>query len=352
RIESEGKYATLDAQGRYKLRNLFDLSATEHTQATVPIRRLQPFGGPPNEAVIGMHLPLQDGDEVLLSCLNGDPDRPMIVGSAYNSDKISPVRAGNKHQNILRTQSNNELLLDDKIEHEVISLHTYEGYNILRFNADVADHKLLLETQHGAMTQFAKKTHTTETGDSIYERSGNERLEIVENKHTTESKSGAIHHQAKTDINEKAYKNIKTKSGQNTEFRAGNNMVFNVENNATFTIKGSNGFHAKVKNGELTINAAKAISIKGNGGGDITFEQSGGGFKIDPMGNIKLYGNKVMLGGQGQVNLIGNVNYTIGAPSISKTSVGDVLSVNEIALITRETETCIPCLLAKQKATK
>jgi hypothetical protein len=93
-------------------------------------------------------------------------------------------------------------------------------------------------------------------------------------------------------------------------------MVFTVENNATFTIKGSNGFHASIKNGELTINAAKEISIKGKGGGDITFEQSGGGFKIDPAGNVKLYGNKVKLGGQGQVNLIGNVSYDIGSGSI------------------------------------
>ncbi len=316
RIESEGKYATLDALGRYKLRNLFDLSNTEHTQASVPIRKLQPFGGPPNNATVGMHMPLQDGDEVLLSCLNGDPDRPMIVGSAYTADKVSPVTARNKTENMIRTKSGNELLMDDNIDHQIISLHTHEGYNILRFNADVADHKIVLETQHGAMTQFAKKTHTTKAGDSIFERCGNDRIEIVENKHSTETENGAIHHQAKTDIIDKAHKKISTKSGENTEFRAGNNMVFNVEDNATFTINGSDGFHASVKNGELTINAAKDISIEGKGGGDITFEQSGGGFKIDPGGNIKLYGNTVMLGGQGQVNLLGNVSYTIGGGTI------------------------------------
>jgi type VI secretion system secreted protein VgrG len=337
RIESEGKYATLDAQGRYKLRNLFDVSATEHTQATIPIRRLQPFGGPPNNATVGMHMPLQDGDEVLLSCLNGDPDRPMIVGSAYTGDNVSPVRANNKHQNMIKTKADNALIMDDKIDNEVITLRTYAGFNILQFDAEKANHKLSLETHYGAINQFAKKTHTTETGDSIYEKSGNERLEIVENKHTTTTEDGAIHHQAKTDIIEKAYKNIKTKSGQNTEFRAGNDMVFTVENNATFTIKGSNGFHASIKNGELTINAAKEISIKGKGGGDITFEQSGGGFKIDPAGNVKLYGNKVKLGGQGQVNLIGNVSYTIGGGTIpGPVSITPPLVVQDIVNIVDE----------------
>jgi len=42
RIEPEDKYATLDAQGRYKLHNLFDLSVTEHTQATTPIQNCNP----------------------------------------------------------------------------------------------------------------------------------------------------------------------------------------------------------------------------------------------------------------------------------------------------------------------
>ncbi|VAW92245.1 VgrG protein, partial [hydrothermal vent metagenome] len=316
RIESEGQYATLDAQGRYKLRNLFDLSATRHTQASMPIRKLQAFGGPPNNATVGMHMPLQDGDEVLLSCLNGDPDRPMIVGSVYNADKVSPVTARNKNENMIRSQSGNELLMDDKIDRQVISLHTHDQYNILRFDADLAEQKIILETQHGAMSQFAKKTHSTTAGDSIHERSGNERIELVENKHHTETQNGAIHHQAKTDVIEKAHNNIISKSGENTELRAGNDMVFNVEDNATFTINGSDGFHASVNNGELTINAAKDISIKGKGGGDITFEQQGGGFKIDAGGNVKLYGKNVMLGGQGQVNLIGNVSYTIGGGSI------------------------------------
>jgi len=229
---------------------------------------------------------------------------------------VNPVTARNKTQNTIKTKADNALIMDDKIDHEIITLRTYAGFNILKFDAEKANHQLSLETHYGAINQFAKKTHTTETGDSIHEKCGNERLEIVENKHTTETKDGAIHHQAKTDIIEKAHNNIKTKSGQNTEFRAGNDMVFNVENNATFEIKGSNGLHAKVNNGELTINAAKEISLKGKGGGDITVEQKGGGFKIDPAGNIKLYGKNVMLGGQGQVNLISNVSYTIGGGTI------------------------------------
>ncbi|VAW76874.1 hypothetical protein MNBD_GAMMA12-2605 [hydrothermal vent metagenome] len=83
RIESDGRYASLDNQGRYHLRKLLDLGDREHTQAiNPPLRRLQPYGGTmrqyatnaegtsPQSLPTGMHFPLQDGDEVLLSCLN------------------------------------------------------------------------------------------------------------------------------------------------------------------------------------------------------------------------------------------------------------------------------------------
>ncbi|VAW78163.1 hypothetical protein MNBD_GAMMA12-3919 [hydrothermal vent metagenome] len=47
RIESDGKYATLDNQGRYRLRKLLDLGDSEHTQAiNPPLRMMQPYAGP------------------------------------------------------------------------------------------------------------------------------------------------------------------------------------------------------------------------------------------------------------------------------------------------------------------
>ena len=47
RIESDGKYASLDNQGRYHLRKLLDLGDRQHTQAiNPPLRKLQPYAGP------------------------------------------------------------------------------------------------------------------------------------------------------------------------------------------------------------------------------------------------------------------------------------------------------------------
>ncbi len=127
RIEAAGDYAQLDEQGRYRIKLLADREDKPHTEASLPIRRLAPCGGPPGELPAGFHAPLHDGAEVLLSCLNGDPDRPMLVGSLPNPDTPSPVTSANPHQNLLRTASGNELCLDDKRQAEAITLQTWGG---------------------------------------------------------------------------------------------------------------------------------------------------------------------------------------------------------------------------------
>ncbi|HFD80257.1 MAG TPA: type VI secretion system tip protein VgrG [Gammaproteobacteria bacterium] len=316
RIESDGKYARLDEQGRYQLRGLFDLGAAPHTRASVPIRRLAPHGGLPGDGLVGQHTPLHDGDEVLLSCLNGDPDRPMIVGTLPNPARPSPVTSRNPAQNRLRTASDNELCLDDEIDKCAITLRTCEGHNILHLDANAIGHKIRLASEHGAMALFAKKTLHRESGDTLTERVGGDRTVIVENRHQTKTNKKEIHHQAATDHRLKAHNFLKTESGRNTELTAGKHLRIDAADNAKITIRGANGLHVTVDNNNVTLDAAKDIRITGKGGGDITFEQNGGGFKIDTAGNVHLYGKKISLGGSGGVTFNGNVSYTIGGPSI------------------------------------
>ncbi|VAW99793.1 hypothetical protein MNBD_GAMMA21-2341 [hydrothermal vent metagenome] len=315
RIESDGPYAHLDEQGKYKLRALFDLSKTKHTQATIPMRRVSPYGGLPNESNVGFHTPLHDGDEVLISCLNGDPDRPMIVGTVPNPDRVSPVTSANPSVNRLRTMSDNELTFDDTKNKEAITLRTYEGYNILHMDAAEVGHKVRLASEHGAMSTFAKKNIHRESGDTMTERIGNDRLVKVKNKHRTETQTKEIHHQAKTDHLHAAHNNLNSESGQNTELKSGRHTIIDVEDNVNITIKGANGMFATVRNGEVFIQSANKIDIKGQGGGDITFEQSGGGFKINSGGVVSFYGKKVFFGGSGGVQLNGKVNYSVPGPN-------------------------------------
>lgn len=95
------KYAQIDDQGRYMVRFLFDTAAAASGGApSRPVRMLQNHAG----ANYGTHFPLKPGTEVLIAFVNGDPDRPVIVGAAPNPLTPSPVNNANRSTHRIKTQ--------------------------------------------------------------------------------------------------------------------------------------------------------------------------------------------------------------------------------------------------------
>lgn len=109
--EGDGKYAELDEHGRYKLRMPFD----EYSDTAAPgkasrwVRMAQPYAG----ANAGMHFPLLKGAEVLVTHIDGDPDRPIIAGAVPNPETESPSTGANYTRNSIRTASGNVMQIDD-----------------------------------------------------------------------------------------------------------------------------------------------------------------------------------------------------------------------------------------------
>ncbi len=98
---SVGKYAKIDDEGRYVVKFLFDTAPPGERKASRPVRRIQPTAGPN----YGMHFPLRPGVEVLIVFIDGDPDRPIIVGAVPNPVTPTPVDAGVSTKNRIRTES-------------------------------------------------------------------------------------------------------------------------------------------------------------------------------------------------------------------------------------------------------
>ncbi|EYF03145.1 type VI secretion system Vgr family protein [Chondromyces apiculatus] len=95
------EYAQIDDQGRYMVRLYFDTAATGGGMVSRPIRMLQNHAG----ANYGTHFPLKPGVEVLVGFVNGDPDRPVIVGAAPNPLTPSPVAVGNRTTHRIKTKA-------------------------------------------------------------------------------------------------------------------------------------------------------------------------------------------------------------------------------------------------------
>ncbi len=106
---ARSQYADIDDDGRYRVKFMYDTAKRGEGQASRLVRMAQPHAGPG----YGMHFPLRAGIEVILTCVNGDPDRPIIVGTVPNPGTGSPVTKGNNARNIIRTGGGNEMNFDD-----------------------------------------------------------------------------------------------------------------------------------------------------------------------------------------------------------------------------------------------
>ena len=104
-----GTPAPIDEQGRYKIVLPFDLDAQVGGHASRWIRMAQPLSGPG----FGVHFPLREGAEVVLSHVLGDPDRPIIVGAVPNPQTPSPVTRDNATQSLIRTSSGIHMEFED-----------------------------------------------------------------------------------------------------------------------------------------------------------------------------------------------------------------------------------------------
>jgi type VI secretion system secreted protein VgrG len=120
----DGRFAELDDQGRYKVILPFDQSGRGGGKASRWVRMAQPHSGPG----YGMHLPLHKGAEVLLTFIDGDPDRPIISATVPNPENQSPVDINNLTQHIINTRYGHNFVMDDDDSAQSIRLCTPGGY--------------------------------------------------------------------------------------------------------------------------------------------------------------------------------------------------------------------------------
>ncbi|MGK9248024.1 hypothetical protein KXS07_37195, partial [Inquilinus limosus] len=102
--------AVLDAEGRYKVVANFDMAGLGDARRRTAVARMaQPYAG----AKAGLHFPLARGTEVALGWEDGDPDRPIILGTVPHSRTLSPVTSRNPTENRIQTLAGTTLVMND-----------------------------------------------------------------------------------------------------------------------------------------------------------------------------------------------------------------------------------------------
>ena len=126
-----GKYAELDGHGRYKVILPFDLSGRKDGKASAWLRMAQPYAGSDH----GMHFPLHKNAEVLLTFIEGNPDRPVIAAAVPNPEAPSPVTSSDQTMAKITTAGGNKVHIEDQEGNQRILLHTPTSGTFLRLGA-------------------------------------------------------------------------------------------------------------------------------------------------------------------------------------------------------------------------
>ena len=155
-----GEEIHTDEHGRIKVRFHWDRHSPPDDRASCWIRVAQTWAGPGWGAVF---LP-RVGMEVLVEFLDGDPDRPLVTGSVYNSLNQPPVALPDQRtRSAIRTESS----------------PGGGGYNELRFEDARGREELLLRAQRD-LREIALHDNTRTVGrDQTLEVGGNQQITVT-----------------------------------------------------------------------------------------------------------------------------------------------------------------------------
>ncbi|CAM2157006.1 type VI secretion system secreted protein VgrG [Pararobbsia alpina] len=119
---------SVDKYGRVQVTFFWSRPGKPNAQNSCPVRVAQLWAG----KRWGAQFIPRVGQEVVVSFLDGNPDRPLIIGSVYNADNMPPYALpGNKTQSGVRTRSHagggsedyNEIRFEDQMGSEQVLIH-------------------------------------------------------------------------------------------------------------------------------------------------------------------------------------------------------------------------------------
>ena len=128
-----GEELFVDKYGRVKVQFFWDRVGTKNEKSSCWVRVSSAWAGKQWGAI---HVP-RIGQEVVVDFLEGNPDRPIIVGRVYNNDQMPPYELpANGTQSGVKTRSSpnggganaNELRFEDKKSQEQILLHAEKDF--------------------------------------------------------------------------------------------------------------------------------------------------------------------------------------------------------------------------------
>jgi len=255
----DGKYAEVDDQGRYKVTVPFDLSGKKDGQASRFVRMAQPYGG----ATFGFHSPLHKNSEVILSHVDGDPDRPILQQFVPNPEHPSVITSSNQTQCDWKSCGNNEIRFEDQEGSEQIYVHGQKDWEIM-----IENDKNQTIGHDETLTVKRNRTKTVDE-DQSNEIIGNEKILVHKNhdEHIMQNMTLTVDQNRTATITQNDSETV----GQSQSVSIGANQTETIAVNCAQTVGAAKeltiGAAYQVTVGAVmneTVGAAKAVEIGGN----------------------------------------------------------------------------------------
>ncbi len=298
----KGEEIYIDEFGRIKVQFMWDQEGKKDENSSCFIRVMQSFAG----NGWGSSFIPRIGHEVIISFLDGDPDRPIVTGSVYNGNNKPPYAS--KTQSGIKTHSTKE--------------GGNDNYNEIRFEDKKASEQVYIQAEKNLDTYVKHdETHTVDNNQVV--TIGNDRAKTIknnENSNISKNRSKTVGKNQSESIGENKSINVgknHTESiGNNATIDIGKNIDINVGDNHTGTI-GKNMTLTVDKDLKETINGQhtekvtkdyglKAKTITMEADKQITLKTGSAKIVMKSNGDITISGKNINVKGSGKVILKGS----------------------------------------------
>lgn len=235
-VGKSGEEIWTDEYGRIKVQFPWDQDGASDENASCWIRVAQLWAG----ASWGAWWLPRIGQEVVVTFLEGDPDRPLVTGTVYNGDNTLPYdMPGEQTKSTIKSNSSKG----------------GDGFNELRFEDAAGSEEIYVHAQKDLVTDVENDRTTTVIA-------GNDTLSVQEGDRTVDVTAGNETHSV----------------GGTRDLTVTGDETRTNEANFTQTVAGD---YSLTVDGNLTIEVAGDVTIKADGavtikaGGDVTIEAGG-----------------------------------------------------------------------------
>jgi type VI secretion system secreted protein VgrG len=266
-VGKSGEEIWVDKYGRVVVQFYWDRLGNDDEKSSCWVRVSQPWAGKNWGAIWTPRI----GQEVIVSFLEGDPDRPLITGRVYNAEQMPPYTLpDNQTQSGFKSRSTkngspsnyNEIRFEDKKgeEHFLIHAEKLKTETVEKDSIEMVGHDRWLTVEHDQNELIKNNKNLHVNKDHMEKIDGNMNLHVMGNLNEKVEQNSSLN--VGMSLAEKIGMNQATDVGMDVYIKAGMNLV--LEAGMAMTLKASGGF-ITIGPGGIFISGQPMVMINSGG---------------------------------------------------------------------------------------